>query len=201
MADRSSQQLLYFLEKFEPSPVCQTDAELQPLMDAIMALVRVSARSLKDPSISEIGQDIVKLVENSRVACISIKIEFRIRMLVNTIQDTVTTYVSQIALVEQRRLQITGSLTFSNSIEIGEESSPFDFKLRERRQKQQLRGLMRCGGFTRRSIQSIEISKRSPGVGGGSCKGRTVLKKARKITAMCSSSNLQLDEISKNTQG
>ena len=200
MADRSGQRLLSFLEKFEPSPVCQTGAELQPLMDAIMALVRVSARSLKEPSISEIGQDIVTLVENSKVSCISIKIEFRIRMLVNTIQDTVTTYVSQIALVEQRSLQITGSLTFSNSIELGEESSPFDFKLRERRQKQQLRGLMRCGGITRRSIQSIEISKRSPGVGGGSCKGRTVLKKARKITAMCSSNNLQLEEISKNTQ-
>jgi len=108
--------------------------------------------------------------------------------------------VSQIALAEQRRLQITGSLTFSLSVQLEQEPEPFDFELREKVQRQQLKGLMVCGDFTDRSTQSIFVSQQVSDPKGGNCDGDTILKRAQRVTAMCGANDLQLDDIRSNTQ-
>merc|ERR1719341_1846839 len=140
------------------------------------------------------------MIDNLDVLCIGINIKIRIQTVVISIKDVVTTYVSQISLVEQRRLQITGSLSFSLSVQLEQEPEPFDFQLREKVQRQQLKGLMFCGDFTDRSTQSILVSQQVSDPKGGSCDGETILRRAQKVTAMCGANNLQLDDIRSNTQ-
>jgi hypothetical protein len=118
--------------------------------------------------------------------------------LIETIKTTVVTYVSQIALVEQQRLAITGELTFSISAN-GTEPEEDDFEAREERDKQQLKGLMQCGDFTDRSTDSIKaaISTNNDAVfkGEDGCNAKKFLKLAQQQTGRCSSASLDLDAI------
>merc|ERR1719158_1809151 len=140
------------------------------------------------------------MIKNLDVPCIGINVKIRIQTVVISIKDVVTTYVSQISLVEQRRLQITGSLNFSLSLQMEQEPEPFDFQLREKVQRQQLKGLMFCGDFTDRSTESILVSQQVSNPKGGNCDGETVLRRAQRVTAMCGANDLQLDDIRSNTQ-
>ena len=115
-----------------------------------------------------------------------------------TIQNTVLTYVSQISILEQKRLLIGGELSFSTSLP----SVTFeeDFTLRTERQKLQLSGLMQCGGFTDTSILSIFAAEKADPNPNGSCVGSKVLQAARRVTAMCSSPILPIDVVQSSTQ-
>merc|ERR1712106_520695 len=122
-----------------------------------------------------------------------------IDILIIIIQNTVLTYVSQISIVEQIRLQITGELKFS----IGFPPVPNqeNYGARIDREKKQLEGLMLCGDFTDRSTESIitsfEVVEPAPW---NNCNGRKVLKKAQRVTAMCSSEVLPVEEVAENTR-
>jgi len=198
--DRVGAKLLDFIEGRKVVQECQSDADLKPLLDAIMSLMVAITSDLEGTSIVRATQDIVTMIENLDVLCIGISIKIRIQTVVISIKDVVTTYVSQIALAEQRRLQITGSLTFSLSVQLEQEPEPFDFELREKVQRQQLKGLMVCGDFTDRSTQSIFVSQQVSDPKGGNCDGDTILKRAQRVTAMCGANDLQLDDIRSNTQ-
>merc|ERR1712013_488560 len=115
------------------------------------------------------------------------------------IQNTVITYVSQISILEQKKLQIGGSLKFEISLPPVEDTE--DFEKLEERDKAQLEGLMLCGDFTERSIQSIKQSFEvvEPDFS-NQCNGKEVLKKAQRITAMCSSEVLPLEDVAENTK-
>jgi len=145
-------------------------------------------------------QDIIAMVKAMNISCISVRIKIRIRIIIIGLKDTVTTYVSQIALVEQRRLQITGSLNFSTSVQLDREPEPYNFELREKVQREQLRGLMICGGMTDRTAESIVVSQQASDPREGDCDGVTILKRARRVAAMCGANDLQLDDIRSNTQ-
>ena len=199
-ADRVGAKLLEFVEDREVVQDCQADADLKPLFDAIMSLMLAITSNLEDNNIFQTTEDIMTMIEDLDVPCIGISIKIRIQTVVISIKDVVTTYVSQISLVEQRRLQITGSLSFSLSVQLGQEPDLFDFQLREKVQRQQLKGLMFCGDFTDRSTQSILVSQQVSDTKGGNCDGETILRRAQKVTAMCGSNNLQLDDIRSNTQ-
>ena len=140
------------------------------------------------------------MVEAMNISCISVRIKMRIQIVVKGLKDTVTTYVSQIALVEQRRLQITGSLNFSISVQLDQEPEPYDFELREKIQREQLKGLMLCGDFTDRTTESIVVSQQASDPREGDCDGDTILKRAQRVAAMCGANDLQLDDIRNNTQ-
>merc|ERR1719312_2469012 len=122
-----------------------------------------------------------------------------IQSIVIIIQNTVITYVSQISILEQKKLQIGGSLKFEISLPPVEDTE--DFEKLEERDKAQLEGLMRCGDFTERSIQSIKQSFEviEPDFS-NQCNGKEVLKKAQRITAMCSSEVLPLEDVAENTK-
>ena len=148
-ADRVGAKLLEFVDGREVVQDCQADADFKPLLDAIMNLMLTITSNIEDNNIFQKTEEIVTMIEHLDVPCIGIRIRIRIQTVVISIKDVVTTYVSQISLVEQRRLQITGSLSFS----FEQEPEPFDF------QRQQLKGLMFCGDFTDRSTQSILVSQ------------------------------------------
>ena len=198
--DRVGAKLLELIGSKNATQYCRTDADLTPLFEAVTNLMVAATSSLEDNNIFQMTQDIVALVEALDISCISVRIKIRIQMVVIGLKDTVTTYVSQIAMVEQRRLQITGSLNFSTSVQLDQEPEEYDFELREKIQREQLKGLMFCGDFTDRTTESILASQQVTDPREGDCNGETILKGAQKVAAMCGANNLQLDDIRANTQ-
>merc|ERR1719204_2057047 len=199
-ADRVGARLLEFLGCTEAVQECNAGADLKALLDAVMQLMSALTKDLEGTDILQRTEAIVSMIGDLDVPCISVSIKIRIQTVVISIQDVVATYVSQISLVEQRRLQITGSLNFSLSVTLDQEPQPFDFQLKERVQRQQLKGLMICGDFTDRSTESILVSQQVSDPSGGDCDGETILRRAQRVTAMCGANDLQLDDIRSNTQ-
>merc|ERR1712223_672553 len=194
--DNVGQQLVLMLNTLEIKESCPGNEGGNGLMNFLLDLTIASSQGLNNETIYPKTEQLLQII--SSMECIDFTNEIRIRMIILIIQDTVASYVSQIALIEQRRLQLTGSLNFSISIQ--EVAGEFDFQLQEDIQMAQLRGLMLCGDFTDRSAGSIEIAKTVFDFNEGSCTGQELVEKAQKVTAMCSSDNLELDQIRENTQ-
>ena len=113
----------------------ETCSGFASLILSLNDLVAVSIESLEDSSIVTLSETIIKDITaiGSDVKISTTEIS-TIESLVVTIRTTVLTFVSQIALVEQRKLSVGGGLTFSTSLD--DSASPED------QGKAELSGLM-----------------------------------------------------------
>ena len=182
------------------SSEAESSSEVTVLITDLIELTKKASLSIEDSSIATLSSGILETINKLLTAetAISSSQCKEIEILIITIQNTVLTFVSQISILEQKRLLLGGELAFSISLP----SVTFEenFSLRAERQKLQLTGLMECGGFTDRSILSISAAKISTPNPSASCTGSEVLKAARRVTAMCSSPVLPLDIVQSSTQ-
>jgi len=188
-------------DKLSKASVCASGetSGFGDILSKLVELTTLSSADLEDPAILNISMSLMKTLEEFTAGHILCKEESDITTItsvIKTIKTTVVTYVSQIALVEQQRLSITGELTFSISVSKPGED---DIKGKEKRDKAQLSGLMQCGDFTDRSTESIKtaigIKTDALYTGSDGCSGDKFLQLAQKQTGMCSSANLDLEAI------
>jgi hypothetical protein len=197
MADEVAIACDQFLELSTCLPDTEESTEIATVIEKLTKLTKLIAFDIEDENIVKLSTEIMAMditpTEVNGKQCKSIE------SLVIIIKNSVMTYVSQISILEQKKLQIGGELNFPFSLPPVMEKE--DFKKREERDKIQLEGLMQCGDFTERSIQSIKQSFEvfEPDFD-NQCNGKEVLKKAQRVTAMCSSEVLPLDDVAENTR-
>ena len=197
------------LEIFLATLTCSEDAEqnnsAEQLIGLITNLTKIAATNIEDDTILSLTQNILTLLSSGSLSLSLHTSQCKaIENLVIIIQNVVLTYVSQISIVEQNRLLLGGRLSFSPSLDLtvgGEE----DFTTLTSLEEAQLKGLMRCGDFTDRTRLSLALARAGPalppagGEEGESCEGREVARAARRVTAMCSSAVLPLEEVAAST--
>jgi len=198
--DKTAKALDEFLFKLECGSENSDSMDVGKLIDEITKLTKISALNIEDDTIEAVSNGILTQVSSitslkaSEAQCKSIS------SIIIIIQNTVMTYVSQISILEQRKLQIGGDLQFT-TVTVESDIEEEDFAKLKEKDEGILKGLMLCGGFTDRSEKSIKtalafapLSSEEP------CSGREVLKKAQRITAMCSSEVLPIDDVADNTK-
>merc|ERR1712106_598199 len=199
MADEVSIGLELFLETVACGPDAEDSKEMGNVIKKITDLTKLMAFDIEDKGIINLAIEIQTLLSTLTGTTVNGKQCKSIEVLIIIIQNTVMTFVSQITILEQKNLQIGGELKFTISLPPVEDKE--DFKRLEERNEAQLRGLMRCGDFTERSIQqSFEVFEFEPSFDNPSCNGKEVLKKAQRVTAMCSSEVLPIDDVAENTK-
>merc|ERR1712106_644135 len=202
MADEVSIGLESFLETVACGPDAEESKEIGNVIKKITDLTILMAFDIEDKGIINLAIEIQTLLLTLTGTTVNGKQCKSIEVLIIIIQNTVMTFVSQITILEQKNLQIGGELKFSISLPPVEDKE--DYKRLEERNEAQLKGLMRCGDFTERSIQSIkqsfEVFEFEPSFDNQPCNGKEVLKKAQRVTAMCSSEVLPIDDVAENTK-
>jgi len=197
--DKTAKALDEFLLKLECGSENSDSMDVGKLIDEISKLTKLSALNIEDDTIETISDGILTQVSSitsikaSETQCKSIS------SIIIIIQNTVMTYVSQISILEQRKLQIGGDLQFT-TVTVESDIKEEDFARLKEKDEGILKGLMLCGGFTDRSEKSIKTALDFAPLGSEKpCSGREVLKKAQRITAMCSSEVLPIDDVADDT--
>ena len=197
--DNLAFQLELFLETVSCTEDAQPNNSTEELIGQITSLVKIAATNIEDETILSLTQTILTLLSSESLSLsLSISQCKAIRNLVVIIQNIVLTFVSQISIVEQNRLLLGGGLSFSISLNLTV-SGPEDFTTLTLIEKAQLEGLMRCGDFTDRTRLSLDIARSAVLDPDNDCDGREVARAARKVTAMCSSPSLPVEEVAATT--
>ena len=185
--------------------VCETEednAQITTLITDLTFLTKLAAANLENSTIFTKSESILTFITTlTDVQCISSNQLKVVQKLILTIQNTVLIFVTQISILEQRKLLLGGGLQFSFSISAeGVEVENFakltDINIA------QLTGLMQCGDFTDRSRLSISAAT-GPGVSTGpdnDCDGGEVVRSARRVTAMCSAPVLPIEDVAQSTR-
>ena len=192
------------LEEFLQSVTCDEATEDLPSLDSFIGqitnLAKLAAIDIENKTIVNETEVILGVIPTLTVTGPLSSSQCKaIENLIFILQNVVLTYVSQISIVEQKRLLLGGGLTFSISLD-SEGVGAEDFQMKTRVEKAQLEGLMRCGDFTDRSRQSIKISLLPDLDPDNDCDGGTVAREARRVTAMCSSARLPVEEVADSTR-
>ena len=87
------------------------------LITKLTALVQLSSANLEDPAIATSAAEIITIIES--ITIISFEQKATLMSLMSTIKFTVFIYVSQISIVESKKLEIAGALKFGASVTIG----------------------------------------------------------------------------------
>ena len=200
--DRVALTLEQFLQTVTCSGDSKDDAGLDELIVQITSLATLGAANIEDETIVSLAVTILDLISTLTISGPVSSVQCKaMESIIFIIQNTVLTYVSQISIVEQKRLLLGGGLTFSISLNSSEIDTE-DFQTRTKVEEAQLEGLMRCGDFTDRTRLSLDISQLSsvslkPDP---DCEGGVVAREARRVTAMCSSASLPLEEVATSTR-
>ena len=192
------------LEIFLETVTCTEDAEQNSLAEQLIGqitnLTKIAATNIEDDTIVSLALNILTLLSSESMSLsLSINQCKAIENLVVIIQNVVLTYVSQISIIEQNSLLLGGGLSFSISLNLTV-SGTEDFATLTLIEKAQLEGLMRCGDFTDRTRLSLALARAPDLDPDNDCDGSTVARTARRVTTMCSSPTLPVEEIAVTTR-
>ena len=127
LASSSSVSLVCF-DQFDDD--CDKIAEsTTTLITKLTALVQLSSADLEDSTIATSATEIITLIKS--ITIISYEQETTLISLVSTIKFTVFIYVSQISIVESKKLEISGALKFPGATVTIDEVDEKDFAKQE----------------------------------------------------------------------
>ena len=196
--DKVGVELEMFLKSVECSAEAESSSVVTDLLTNVGKLNKLAAADLEDSSIVALTEQILtvfplNLLTLNTDQCQAVESNLLI------IQNTVLIFVSQIAILDQRRLLLGGELQFSISLPSADVALE-DFAQLTLIAQTQLTGLMRCGDFTDRSVLSIQAAAEALDNDDNTCTGAEVTRAARRVTAMCSSAELPIDDVAQTTR-
>ena len=198
--DAVALELDTFLETVQCLPETEENTDITDIINNLSKLSKIAAVSLENDTIAQVSENLLNSFSIlSSLTSVNSNQCKAIERFTVIIQNTVLVYVSQISILEQRRLLLGGQLNFSFSISsVGVDQEDFQ-KLTEIDQSQ-LSGLMQCGDFTDRTRLSIEASIDAEPNIENTCTSKEITKAARRVTAMCSSPVLPVEEVEATTK-
>jgi len=154
-------------------------AAASALIEKILFLTKTSSANIEDASIVTITTEIVTLI--SSITVITLEQTNLISAQVLTIQSTVLIYVSQISIVESKKFEVGGAITFPGAPEPAPEN---DFAAQKEVLEAQLKNLMVCGDSNDRVIECITKIEQLPEAESPAIDDN-LQGEAEKVPAMC----------------
>ena len=164
-------------------------AAASTLIEKILFLTKTSSANIEDASIVTITTEIVTLI--SSITVITLEQTNLISAQVLTIQSTVLIYVSQISIVESKKFEVGGAITFPGAPEPAPEN---DFAAQKEVLEAQLKNLMVCGDSNDRVIECITKIEQLPEAESPAIDDN-LQGEAEKVPAMCSAPEPPVEKV------
>jgi len=159
------------------------------LIEKILFLTKTSSANIEDASIVTMATEI--LTQITSITVITLEQSNMISAQVLTIQSTVLIYVSQISIVESKKFEVGGAITFPGAPAAADENDP---AAQKEVLKAQLSNLMICGDANDRVIECITKIEQLPEAESPAIDDN-LQGEAEKVPAMCSAPEPPVEEV------
>merc|ERR1719228_2520834 len=159
------------------------------LEEAVLELTKTSSANIEDPNILAYSMNILSQISSITVITLEQANLFSAQVL--TIQSTVLIYVSQISIVESKKFEVGGAITFPGAPDPAPEN---DFAAQKEVLEAQLKNLMICGDSNDRVIECITKIEQLPEAESPAIDDN-LQGEAEKVPAMCSAPEPPVEKV------
>ena len=163
------------------------DSSFSTLISKLSNITSIVFKDFEDSNIVSVSTEILTFIQSITITVINKKQFDFIKGLMMSIREIVIIYVSQISIVDQRKLRLDGSLTFGDDLEEADET---DFELQVVNLKKQLKSVYVVADANEVSLSAIEnlveSSEQETFEGDDTLSSEAFVRSAQELSAMCS---------------